>query len=224
VEADGLVKDLVEQIAFEARNSEFIDKKSGVSARLTISAYENLISNAERRMIINHEDRTFVRIADFLGVIPAITGKIELVYEGELEGPAKVANILIGKAIKTLLLKYFPDPEKAKKAKAPNPYAEIIHWFSEGNNLAIIDDLPLDKYKKALNSVPGLKDLVKKFHPNLIESQQLILMEFILHGLAEFSQLSKGFLDNGFAFADMFNSLFNMEPDEDDIDLDDDRY
>lgn len=224
VEADGLVKDLVEQIAFEARSSEFIDKKSGVSARLTISAYENLISNAERRMIINHEERTFVRISDFLGVIPAITGKIELVYEGELEGPAKVANILIGKAIKTLLLKYFPDPEKAKKAKAPNPYAEIINWFSDGNSLAVMDDLPLDKYKELLYSVTGLKELVKKIHPTLMESQQLILMEFILHGLAEFSQLSKGFLDNGFAFADMFNSLFNMEPDEDDIDLDDDRY
>jgi magnesium chelatase subunit I len=224
VEADGLVKDLVEQIAFEARNSEFIDKKSGVSARLTISAYENLISNAERRMIINHEERTFVRISDFLGVIPAITGKIELVYEGELEGPAKVANILIGKAIKTLLLKYFPDPEKAKKAKAPNPYAEIINWFSDGNSLAVMDDLPLAKYKELLHSVTGLKELVKKIHPTLMESQQLILMEFILHGLAEFSQLSKGFLDNGFAFADMFNSLFNMEPDEDDIDLDDDRY
>lgn len=224
VEADGLVKDLVEQIAFEARSSEFIDKKSGVSARLTISAYENLISNAERRMIINHEERTFVRISDFLGVIPAITGKIELVYEGELEGPAKVANILIGKAIKTLLLKYFPDPEKAKKAKAPNPYADIINWFSEGNSLAVMDDLPLAKYKELLHSVTGLKELVKKIHPTLMESQQLILMEFILHGLAEFSQLSKGFLDNGFAFADMFSSLFNMEPDEDDIDLDDDRY
>ena len=92
IEADGLIKDLVEQIAFEARNSEYIDKKSGVSARLTISAYENLISNAERRMLLNDEDQTFVRISDFLGVIPAITGKIELVYEGELEGPAKVAN------------------------------------------------------------------------------------------------------------------------------------
>jgi len=225
VEADGLVKDLVEQIAFEARNSEYIDKKSGVSARLTISAFENLISNAERRMIINHEAKTFVRIADFLGVIPAITGKIELVYEGELEGPAKVANILIGKAIKTLLLKYFPDPEKTKKAKAPNPYAEIINWFSDGNSLAVIDDLPLAEYKKLLNSVNGLKDLVKKFHPNLIESQQLILMEFVLHGLAEFSQLSKGFLDNGFAFSDMFNSLFNLQPDDDDdLDLDNDRY
>jgi magnesium chelatase subunit I len=224
IEADGLVKDLVEQIAFEARNSEYIDKKSGVSARLTISAYENLISNAERRMIINSEAKTFVRIADFLGVIPAITGKIELVYEGELEGPAKVANILIGKAIKTLLLKFFPDPEKSKKAKAPNPYAEIINWFSEGNNLSVIDDLPLAEYKKLLNSVTGLKELVKKFHPRLVENQQLLLMEFVLHGLAEFSQLSKGFLDNGFAFSDMFNSLFNLQPDEDDLDLDDDRY
>ncbi|MDB5032613.1 MAG: magnesium chelatase subunit [Mucilaginibacter sp.] len=224
IEADGLVKDLVEQIAFEARNSEYIDKKSGVSARLTISAYENLISNAERRMIINHEDKTFVRIADFLGVIPAITGKIELVYEGELEGPAKVANILIGKAIKTLLVKFFPDPEKAKKSKTPNPYAEIINWFSEGNSLSVLDDLPLAEYKKLLNAVTGLKDLVKKFHPGLVESQQLILMEFVLHGLAEFSQLSKGFLDNGFAFSDMFNSLFNLQPDDDDLDIEDDRY
>ena len=221
IEADGLVKNLVEQIAFEARNSEYIDKKSGVSARLTISAYENLISNAERRMIINREKNTFVRISDFLGVIPAITGKIELVYEGELEGPAKVANILIGKAIKTLLLQYFPDPEKAKKSKKANPYAEIIEWFGNGNTLSVIDDLPLPDYKKVLNSVTGLKALVKTFHPKLAENQQLLLMEFVLHGLAEFSQLNKGFLNNGFAFSDMFNSLFNMEPDED---MDDDRH
>ncbi|RYZ97925.1 MAG: magnesium chelatase, partial [Sphingobacteriaceae bacterium] len=189
-----------------------------------ISAYENLISNAERRMIINNEANTFVRISDFLGVIPAITGKIELVYEGELEGPAKVANILIGKAVKTLLLQFFPDPEKAKKSKAPNPYAEIIAWFGNGNSLSLVDDLPAAEYKKLLNSVPGLKALIKQFHPRLSENQQLLLMEFVLHGLAEFSQLNKGFLDNGFAFSDMFNSLFNLQPDDDDIDLDDDRY
>lgn len=224
IEADGLVKNLVEQIAFEARNSEYIDKKSGVSARLTISAYENLVSNAERRMIINGEASTFVRISDFLGVIPAITGKIELVYEGELEGPAKVANMLIGKAIKTLLLQFFPDPEKVKKSKTPNPYAEIINWFSDSNTILLNDDLPFEEYKKALNSVAGLKALVKKLHPSLSANQQLLLMEFVLHGLAEFSQLNKGFLDNGYAFSDMFNSLFNLEPDEDDLDLDDDRY
>jgi magnesium chelatase subunit I len=224
IEADGLVKDLIEQIAFEARNSEYIDKKSGVSARLTISAYENLVSNAERRMILNKETSTFVRITDFLGVIPAVTGKIELVYEGELEGPAKVANMLIGKAIKTLLLKFFPDPEKTKKSKTPNPYAEIINWFGDSNTVLLDDNLSLVDYKKALNSVPGLKQLVKKLHPSLSDNQQLLLMEFVLHGLAEFSQLNKGFLDNGFAFSDMFNSLFNLEPDEDDLDIDDDRY
>lgn len=224
IEVDGLVKNLVEQIAFEARNSEYIDKKSGVSARLTISAYENLVSNAERRMIINRESSTFVRIADFLGVIPAITGKIELVYEGELEGPAKVANMLIGKAIKNLLLHFFPDPEKVKKSKAPNPYAAIINWFGDSNTIMLNDDLPFDEYKKTLNAVAGLKDLVKKLHPGLSANQQLLLMEFVLHGLAEFSQLNKGFLDNGFAFSDMFNSLFNLEPDDDDLDIDDDRY
>ena len=224
IEVDSLVKDLIEQIAFEARNSEYIDKKSGVSARLTISAFENLVSNAERRMIINGESSTFVRITDFLGVIPAITGKIELVYEGEQEGPAKVANMMIGKAVKTLMLQFFPDPEKVKKSKAPNPYAEIINWFSDSNTIMLNDDLPLAEYKKSLNSVAGLKDLVKRIHPKLSESQQLLLMEFVLHGLAEFSQLNKGFLDNGFAFSDMFNSLFNLEPDEDDLDLDDDRY
>jgi magnesium chelatase subunit I len=122
------------------------------------------------------------------------------------------------------MVKYFPDPEKAKKSKTPNPYTDIINWFGDGNTVSVVDDLPFNEYKKELNSVAGLKDLVKKIHPRLTESQQLLLMEFVLHGLAEFSQLNKGFLLNGFAFSDMFNSLFNLEPDEDDLDIDDDRY
>ena len=223
IEADGLVKDLIEQIAFEARNSEYIDKKSGVSARLTISAYENLISNAERRMLINDEKNTFVRISDFLGVIPAITGKIELVYEGELEGPAKVANILVGKSIKNLMTQYFPDPEKLKKSKNANPYSEIVNWFGSGHTVNILDNLSARDYKNILLSVPGLKSVVKQFHPRLSENQQLLLMEFLLHGLAEFSQVSKSFLDNGFAFADMFNSLFSAEFGKEDEDYGDEQ-
>lgn len=223
IEADGLVKDLVEQIAFEARNSEYIDNKSGVSARLTISAYENLISHAERRMLMNGEKTTFVRIADFLGVIPAITGKIELVYEGELEGPAKVANILIGKAIRTLMQTYFPDPEKLKKAKTTNLYADIINWFASGHTINILDNSTAEDYETHLNSVPGLKDVVKKIHPGLSKNQHLLLMEFVLHGLAEFSLISKGFLETGFEFKDMFNSLFSSEF-EDDEENQDDNY
>ncbi|WP_207426587.1 sigma 54-interacting transcriptional regulator [Pedobacter sp. SYSU D00535] len=226
VEADGLVKDLVEQIAFEARNSEYIDKKSGVSARLTISAYENLISTAERRMLVNGEKQTFVRISDFLGVIPAITGKIELVYEGEQEGPAKVANILVGKAIKTLMIQYFPDPEKLKRSKGNNPYSEIINWFGSGNSLTLLDDQSQQEYKDLLHSVPGLKAVIKQFHPRLSENQQLLLMEFLLHGLSEFSQVSKSFLDKGYAFKDMFGSLFNasFNDDDDEEGFDDDKY
>ena len=223
VEADGLVKDLVEQIAFEARNSEYIDKKSGVSARLTISAYENLISNAERRMLLNDEKQTFVRISDFMGVIPAITGKIELVYEGELEGPAKVANILVGKAVKTLMGTYFPDPEKLKKSKNINPYTEIVNWFASGNSISILDDLSTADYKKSIQSVPGLKAVIKQFHPSLSENQQVLLMEFLLHGLAEYSQVSKSFLNNGFTFTDMFNSLFSPEFNDEDEDYGDDK-
>lgn len=224
IEADGLVKDLVEQIAFEARDSEYIDKKSGVSARLTITAYENLISNAERRMLLNDEQNTSVRISDFLGVIPAITGKIELVYEGELEGPSKVANILLGKAIKTLMITYFPDPEKLKKAKSINPYLEIINWFGAGNTINLVDDLSQDEYKNSLESVPGLKTVIKQFHPNLSKNQHILLMEFLLHGLAEFSLINKSFLDKGFSFADMFNSLFSAGfSEDDDEDYNDDK-
>jgi magnesium chelatase subunit I len=220
IEVDGLVKDLVEQVAFEARKSEFIDQKSGVSARLTISAFENLVSNAERRMLINKEHSTFVRLSDLSGIIPAVTGKIELVYEGELEGPAKVAHTLIGKAIKQLFSRYFPDPGRAKKTKTANPYTEITEWFSQGNTIDLADDLTLANYSKELSKVAGLHEMVKKFHPKLSENQTLLLMEFVLHGLAEFSQLSKNYLNGGFGFADMFESLFNADlADEDEDDF-----
>ena len=95
-----LLSILLEQISFEARDSEYIDEKSGVSARLSISGYENLVSTAERRMIINREKKTIARIIDFWGVVPAITGKVELVYEGEQEGPYVVAIALLNQAVK----------------------------------------------------------------------------------------------------------------------------
>lgn len=210
VHLDALMKDLIEQIGFEARKSEFIDQKSGVSARLTISAFENLVSTAERRMLIKGEKKAEVRVSDLSGVIPAITGKIELVYEGELEGPAKVAHILIGKAIKTLFTKYFPDPEREKKRKSANPYLKVIEWFTEGNSMEISDQMDTPQYKKELMRVDGLHEMVSTLHPDLTEHQILLLMELTLHALAEYSQLSKKYLDGGYGFSDMFDSLFNI--------------
>ena len=210
VKHDDIVADLIEQIAMEARNSEYVDAKSGVSARLTISAYENLVSAAERRTIINGEKDTFVRIADFIGVVPAITGKVELVYEGEQEGPGIVAQNLVGKAIRTQFVKYLPNPEEQRKQKDKNPYKKVINWFGEGNEVDILNDLSNEDYKKVLNKVPGLKDLVESFHGKANAQTKLFLMEFALHGLAEFSMLSKKQLTSGLQFKDLLSSMFSM--------------
>jgi magnesium chelatase subunit I len=216
-----LMKDLIEQVAVEARDSEYVDEKSGVSARLTISAYENLLSAAERRIYLNEENHTVVRIADLIGIIPAITGKVELVYEGEQEGAGIVAYTLIGKAIRTLFTQYFPSPEQKKKEKEVNPYVLSLSWFGEGNNLDILASQSDKEYKSALHKVPGLEKTVTDYVKELPEKEKEFFMEFALHGLAEFSQLSKKLLDTGMQFKDLFSSMFDMgAPDDDEEDED----
>ncbi|MBK9800096.1 MAG: magnesium chelatase [Bacteroidetes bacterium] len=211
IKVSDLALDILEQIGFEARMSEYIDAKSGVSARLSISAYENLLSTAERRTLINDEILTVVRVSDFTGVIPSITGKVELVYEGEQEGAYIVAQHLIGKAIRTLFTKLFPSPEKLKKSSEANPYQLIIDWFSIGNELDLLCDLSNKSYQDALMKVDGLKKVVEKYHPSMKNADQLFMMEFVLHGLSEYSKLSKKSLVNGLKFKDMFSSVFNMD-------------
>lgn len=211
-----LSKDLIEQIAFEARESEYVDAKSGVSARLTISAYENLISGAERRSLLKGDDRVFVRVSDLLNVAPAITGKVELVYEGEQEGPGIVANNLIGKAIRTQFMDYFPDPEEIRKKKLKNPYEEITNWFGKGNMVDLLFEYDQKDYEKELNAVPGLGTLVDRYIQSKHEAFRYFMMEFALYGLAEYSQLSKHTLEKGMQFKDLLSSMFTMpNPDED---------
>lgn len=210
-----MLEQLIEQIAFEARKSEYIDSKSGVSARLSISSYENLISTAERRMLLNSEKQTHARILDLYGVIPSITGKVELVYEGEQEGPLKVAHVLIGKAIKTVFEQYLPSPEKNKKTQNNNPYQTIVSWFGKGNDLDLMKSMSDKDFEKVLTKIPGLAELTKKYFPHETGCSQLILMEFVLHGLAEYSMLSKFRLETSIQFKDMLSSMFTMTPDKD---------
>lgn len=211
-----IAKDLIEQIAFEARRSEFVDAKSGVSARLTISAYENLLAAAERRALINKEKTTVVRISDFTGVVPSVTGKVELVYEGQQEGPGIVAHNLVGKAIRAQFLNYFPDPDKFRKQKDKSPYKKISNWFGDGNTVDLLNDMPNQNYEKSLKAVPGLLDLVNEFHKNLDPAMKLFFMEFALHGLAEFSLISKHNLIAGLQFKDLLSSMFSLPKEEDD--------
>jgi magnesium chelatase subunit I len=214
VQVNEIAKDLIEQIAFEARKSEYIDAKSGVSARLTISAYENLVAAAERRAILNNEKSTSIRVTDFVGVIPAITGKVELVYEGEQEGPGIVAQNLVGKALRAQFLNYFPDPEKFRKQKEKNPYKKVTDWFSDGNKIDVLHEMKQADFEKTLKSVPGLSELVKDFHKGQEPHVQLFLMEFALHGLAEFSLISKNTLVSGHQFKDLLSGMFTLPKDE----------
>ncbi|HEX6227108.1 MAG TPA: magnesium chelatase [Chryseolinea sp.] len=221
VSINEIAKDLIEQIAFEARKSEFVDSKSGVSARLTISAYENLVAAAERRSILNHEKSAQIRILDFVGVIPAITGKVELVYEGEQEGPGIVAQNLVGKALRTQFVSYFPDPDKFRKQKEKSPYKKISNWFGEGNTVDLLHDMGQSEFEKQVNAIPGLRELVKEFHPNQDTATTLFLMEFALHGLAEFSLISKHSLTAGLQFKDLLSSMFTLPKPDEDSDEDD---
>ncbi len=229
VEVPDLCRMLIEQIAMEARKSEFVDQKSGVSARLTISAFENLVSTAERRGLRHGNARTSVRIADFMGIIPSITGKIELVYEGEQEGPLNVAYRLMGQAIRSAFSKYFPDPQSfkkagrdAQKAKAKaSPYQPVIDWFGRGNDVLLLQDDSETDYSAKLYQVDGLYSVVKQFYPDADEARMVLLMEFLLHGLSEFSLISKkGVERGGYSFGDMMASMLNMNQSDDDDDDD----
>lgn len=202
---------LLETISFQARESEYIDEKSGVSARLSISGYENLVSTAERRMLKNGEKKTTARIIDFWGVVPAITGKVELVYEGEQEGPYIVAMNLMGRAIKSMFLDHFPDPDQLKKGEQSDPYGTVRAWFSGGNSVDLLNDSSDKEYKKTLDEVAGLRKLTEKY--TKVKGDELYpYMELALHGLAECNIINKDTLESSLTFRDI---LANMLDDDD---------
>jgi magnesium chelatase subunit I len=204
-----LAKDLLEQISFEARESEYIDNKSGVSARMTITAYENLLSTAERRVMRTGKDTTSVRLSDFMGIIPAITGKVELVYEGEQEGAAVVAQHLIGDAIHTFFPAYFPKIEKLEKDIDASPYAKILEWFFAETGFELLDDATDEEYKKQLDAVQPLEDLIQKYQPEIPMADKYFLKEFVLWGLVEYDKLSKDRVEVGYQFKDLYSSYIN---------------
>ncbi len=226
-------KEIIEQIAFEARKSEFIDQKSGVSARLTTSAMEALISNAERRSIMNGDEIILPRVTDLAFVTSGVTGKVELVFEGEQEGMAKVARALIGKAVKEIFKKYFPDPllrERAKNAlnryeeryaKQPAPakpqkegeYDAALDWFAQGNMISLTDTMKFADYYKELSRVPRLRELTTR-HLKIQEANRFELasaMEFVLDGLHQHSKLAKeeAFGIPEITYRDMVGSIFS---------------
>lgn len=201
-----IAKDLIEQIGFEARENEFIDHKSGISARMSITAFENLMSTAERRIILNKEKKGTIRFSDIMGVIPSITGKVELVYEGEEEGAEYVAEKLIGSAAKSLFPLYFPKIEKLSKEEDEDPYDNLIAWFFNQSEFELLDESSEKEYQEMLSKVGPLDELISKYQKNLKKEDHNFMKEFILWSLVEFKRLSKSRFSEGYAFKDQFSS------------------
>jgi len=204
-----LAKDLLEQISFEARESEFIDHKSGVSARMSITAYQNLLSTAERRALKAGIDKTTLRLSDFMGIIPSITGKVELVYEGEQEGAAAVAESLIASAVRTIFPAYFPKIEKLEKPNDKTPYSDLIEWFFAESGFELLDDCSDDEYQNILGAIVPLEILLKEYQADLAKEDKFFMKEFILWGLVEYRKLSKDRVAEGYQFKDIYGSYIS---------------
>ncbi len=218
-------REIVEQIAFEARQSEYIDQKSGVSARLTRAGLEDLISAAERRALLAGETETTVRVGDLAAVEPAITGKVELVYEGEQEGAQSVAQLLIGKAVSTIFKRYFPDPAGKGDGEGRAPYQKTLGWFSAGNTLDLGPELGFDAYAKRLDAVDGLGEIVRKHTAPDGPAEAASAMEFVIEALHQHSLVGKDRVEAETKYADIMGSVLGQLGgfDDDDDDLEDYR-
>jgi magnesium chelatase subunit I len=204
-----VIEKLIEQIAIEARKSEFIDAKSGVSARLPISAYENVLSAVERRMLLNGDAKGIARIGDLTATIPAIIGKIEMVYEGEQEGAPNVARRLIGQAIRAIAPEYFKNIHHLSQKRTPQElkekYMSITSWFESGEKIDLLNEMAQSGFEAALNEVSGLEEKVTNLSTD--ESEKSVFKEFLLTALAEFSLLERKQLKKGAFFQDYFSSV-----------------
>lgn len=185
-----MAKNLLEEVSFTARDSEYVDAKSGVSARLSISAMENLIAAGKLRLIETQSEKTTIRLVDFMSIIPSITGKIELVYEGEQEGADEVARILIDAAIMVQFNQIFPRIPKLEKAGTKTPYSDLVHWFEK--NIVELNYTDTDEvFFGSLKAIKPLYELIEKHAPFLGEADKDFCMELVLWALSISDKLGK---------------------------------
>jgi magnesium chelatase subunit I len=227
-------RELIEEVAFSARKSEYVNQSSGVSARMSISLMENVLSNMERRGLLLGERKVYPRISDLHAAVTAITGKVELVYEGEQQGATIVARKIVGDAVKETFRRYFPNPspkkmkresgeEPARKTAKPesNPFQPVLAWFSKGNTVETSDEIPFDEYCRRLSGVDGLKEVTSAYlKPAERESRDstasngrdgeiALGMELVLEGLHQHSMVSKWEDRSKTGYRDMLKAMFD---------------
>ena len=231
-------KELIEEVTFEARKSEFVDQKSGVSARMPIALLENVLSNMERRASHLRESVIYPRLTDLHTALTAMTGKMELVYEGEQEGLVLVARKIIGQAVKGTFRRYLPKPdvrsrkgdeqrhsEQSERTEGPEQpeqdetdsvYQPIVGWFAGGQTVDTSEELTTDEYIRRFGQVTGLREMAAE-HFRIVEPRELGLgMELVLEGLHQHSMLSKRDLDSSTSYRDMLKAMFDRMSQDDD--------
>jgi magnesium chelatase subunit I len=169
------IQQIVEGVAFKARADQRVDKRSGVSQRLPISCLENVVSNAERRAIVSGDAEVVPRVSDIYAAIPAITGKIELEYEGELKGAETIARDLIRQSVQMVFRHHFPTVD----------FKETIEWFEAGGNVKFSDEDSSKSVLNAMEAVPGLIDKARALGGGIAAA------EFILEGLHSIDKIGR---------------------------------
>jgi len=201
------IRMLVEEISIVARESDLVDQSSGVSARVAIAALELLASNLERRQLKTNETKIFPRLADLQMLLPAITGKVEMVYEGEQQGAEVVARRLIGLAVKKVFDAGFPEIGKELGSRGVDddgPYSGIVRWFAAGHEVSLSDEQTAAEYRGELARVPGLFDLVERYRgQSATEAEKALAAEIVLEGLHQHLKLARHDLDSRISYKEL---------------------
>jgi magnesium chelatase subunit I len=184
------IQEIVEQLAFSAREDKRVDKRSGVSQRLPISVLENVLSNAERRALRNRESMAVPRVLDIYAALPSMTGKLELEYEGELKGGDTVARELIRVSVGKIYDKYYEGVN----------VSNIIQWFDLGGTLKLDESVAAEQMVRQLGSIQGLMEKTRALGlgPNEPNELRASAAEFILEGLYAHRRISRS-EERGFA-------------------------
>ena len=177
------IGEIIDEIAIQARSDRRVDKRSGVSQRLPITVLENVLSNAERRAIERGESTVAPRVSDVYASLPAMTGKIELEYEGELKGAEAVARDLVRRAVGQTFQKY----------AAASDFRSVIEWFDGGGYLRLPDDASSEETVATLAEIPGLleRTSIVNVDANAAPELRLAAAEFLLEGLAGVKKISR---------------------------------
>ena len=183
VEVPEYIREIVEEVAFQARDDKRVDRRSGVSQRLPISALENVLSSAEQRAVRSHDSAVVARIADVYSAIPAMTGKFELEYEGELRGAENIARELIRAAVGKTFTKYFVNVN----------FQSVVQWFEIGGELKVPANAPSTELLGQLKKIQGLFEHLETLGVRLKDDAavQISAAEFILEGLWAHKRISR---------------------------------